>query len=82
MTPYHRRPYDNLLWAMFKGEQSDFVGTNGLLKSWKIWDELLEKSMSAPPVVYKVGVGIDELQLLSPATWAASTAGERVQDEL
>jgi hypothetical protein len=23
------RPYDNLLWAMYQGEQSDFVGTNG-----------------------------------------------------
>jgi hexose-6-phosphate dehydrogenase len=51
-------PYDVLMSAMFNGAQDLFVGTGGLMQSWRLWDTLLTQSAeadSAAPFVYKPG---------------------------
>ena len=70
------RPYDRLLWAMLQGQQADFVGTAGLLASWQVWDQLLQKSMSNPVETYTKGLDIRTLNLLEPHKWDASTDGK------
>ena len=47
--------YDKLLWAMFRGEQSSFVGTKGLLAAWRIWDRVLHETAGDAPFVYEGG---------------------------
>lgn len=57
-------PYNRLVAAMFAGEQSEFVGTAGLLESWRVWDKVVK--VDTYPEVYEGGVSYKEvvLQLL------------------
>jgi len=75
------RPYDRLLWAMLQGQQADFVGTDGLLASWKVWDQLLQKSMGNAPELYAKGLDINTLNLLEPDKWDAATDGTPVNHQ-
>jgi len=63
------RPYDRLLFAMLQGQQSDFVGTEGLLASWAVWTSLLEKSLLNPLETYTKGLSVESLDLLEPSKW-------------
>lgn len=55
------RPYDKLLWAIFRGQQDFFVGTKGLLASWRIWDKVLHETAEDIPLQYPGGTDIDAL---------------------
>lgn len=55
------RPYDKLLMAMFRGQQSDFVGTEGLLSSWRVWDNVLHETAGSQPFPYEAGFEVDRL---------------------
>ena len=54
-------PYNRLLAAMFAGQQAEFVGTQGLLQSWRIWSGVLKAMAGAEPYVYPGGSGYKEL---------------------
>ena len=45
-------PYNRLLAAMFAGHQNEFVGTAGLLQSWRIWSGVL-KAMAEEADVFQ-----------------------------
>ena len=45
--PLPDRPYDRLLWEMYRGNQDSFVGTEGLLAAWAVWNDALEPSPHA-----------------------------------
>jgi hypothetical protein len=36
--------YDRLMLAMYEGSQDLFVGTAGLMESWRLWDPLLQQA--------------------------------------
>lgn len=54
---------------MLQGQQSDFVGTEGLLASWAVWTSLLEKSLLNPLETYTKGLSVESLDLLEPSKW-------------
>ncbi|KAL5007514.1 hypothetical protein ScPMuIL_016320 [Solemya velum] len=49
--------YTTLIDDIYKGDRNNFVGTNQLMKSWDIWNDILEQIKGDSPRVYDIEKG-------------------------
>lgn len=71
-------PYDRLMSAMYHGHQDLFVGTEGLMQAWRLWDTLLAEVANEKEAPYVYSAGSTYRDVIAHA----AASDHRIHDEM